>query len=297
MKVLFIVNPTAGKGRAAREVTKIKTVMEEMEGVGYDIVYTEKPGHATELARQGGQSGYDIIFAVGGDGTVNEVMNGIAGTQSALAVVPGGSGNDFIRSLSLKGSTDDIIKRTVSGVRKKIDLGVINGRYFANISSVGFDAEVVLATQKAKKFFLSGSAAYLAGLIVTILRRSPYKVRMVIDEGEVEDVILLAAVANGKYYGGGMMAAPEAIINDGLFDICCISRMSRLKMLILFPQFMKGKHKKFKEVRFFRSRKVYIESENPIPINVDGEVFRDNKACFELLPGELLVAVPDKDGQ
>lgn len=292
VKVLFVVNPVAGKGIAARQVDKIKLAMESMKGVEYSIVYTKKPGHATEIARQGTAEGYEIIFAVGGDGTVNEVVNGLVGRGSALGVIPGGSGNDFIRSLGIEGDTYELVLETIKGVKVPVDIGIINGRYFVNISSVGFDAQVVLEAQKAKSFFLSGSAAYIAGLISAIFRSKPNYVRMNMDNQYVENRALLVAVANGKYYGGGMMAAPEAAIDDGLFDICFISNISRAKMLLLFTQFIRGKHKRFKEVSFYRSRKVSIECKKPIPVNIDGEVFIDTRVDFELVRGGLLVVKP-----
>lgn len=292
MKVLFVVNPVAGKGLAAKVVPQIKAAMDELKDVTYDMIFTEKPGHATDIARKAAKDGMDIVFAVGGDGTVNEVMNGLVNTGSALAVIPGGSGNDFIRSLGITGNTNSIIHETIQGEKKKIDIGYINGRYFINISSAGFDAEVVLATQKAKKFFLSGSTAYIAGLIKTIFTNKPRNVSITMGDTKIMEKVLLMAVANGKYYGGGMMAAPDAILDDGEFDICVIRKMPKIKLLMLFPQFMKGKHKKFKEVTFYRAEKISIECEKPMAVNVDGEVFTDTKASFELIKEGLYVMMP-----
>lgn len=295
MRVLFIVNPVAGKGRALKIVPIIESTMKTADGIEYKIEYSKGPGDAVKIARDYAATGIDMVFAVGGDGTVNEVANGLAKTNTAMAVIPGGSGNDFIRSLGITGKPDDIITRTLKGIRKKIDIGLINDRYFVNISSAGFDAEVVIATQKAKKFFLSGSAAYVAGLISVIFTGRPSSIKMKTDDVEISDSVLLVAVANGKYYGGGMKAAPDAIIDDGLFDICLISRMPKIKMLFLFPQFMKGKHKKFREVKFYRSRRVTIEAEKPIYINIDGEVVRDIRVTFELIKGGLAIAMPSQD--
>lgn len=290
MKIMFIVNPAAGKGAALRQKDKIAAVIEKIGGIEYQIKYTERPGHAADIAREGAAQGCDIIFAVGGDGTVNEVVNGLIGTEAVLGVIPGGSGNDFIRSLNIGEDVEDIIKGAIKGGKRQVDVGIINGRYFINISSIGFDAEVVLATQKAKKLFLSGSTAYIAGLISTIFRRKADIITMVIDGQEVTKEVLLVAVANGKYYGGGMMAAPDAVIDDGLFDICLITNLSKLRMLYLFPRFMKGKHKDLKEVHFYRSQKVHIESQNPMPVNIDGEVLRDKSATFEIVRNALFVS-------
>ncbi|KPU42274.1 diacylglycerol kinase [Oxobacter pfennigii] len=291
MKVLFIINPAAGKGRALKEAPVIKAVMEKWEKIEYDIAYTERIGHAVDIAKAGCKNGYKIIFAVGGDGTVNEVVNGTANTNTALAILPYGSGNDFFRSLGIKGDTEKIINDTLNGQIKNMDIGIVNGRYFINISSVGFDAEVVLATNKAKKF-LSGSIAYIAALITTIFKRKSENIKMLIDEGEVEKKVLLAAVANGRFYGGGMEAAPYAVLDDGLFDICFIENMPKFKMLVLFPQFMKGKHEKFKEVKFYRSKKVYIECDRPLPLNIDGEVYKEKSIRFEIINKGFLLAAP-----
>lgn len=295
MRVLFIVNPVAGKGRALKIVPDIESEMEQMSEVEYKIEYSKGPGDATKIAEDYAAKGVDIVFAVGGDGTVNEVANGIIKTNTAMAVIPGGSGNDFIKSLGITGRPDEIIRNTLTGTKRKIDVGLVNGRYFVNISSMGFDAEVVIATQRAKKYFLSGSAAYVAGLISVIFTGRPSVVKMKADDIEVTDRVLLIAVANGKYYGGGMKAAPEAVIDDGLFDICFISRVPKIKMLFLFPKFMKGKHKEIKEVKFYRASKVTIEAEKPTYINIDGEVIQDTKAVFQIVKGGLAIAMPSQD--
>lgn len=293
MRVLFIVNPVAGKGQAMKKVPFIKDAMKNIEGVEYEISYTKRPGHATEIAKDAADDGYDIVYAVGGDGTVNEVMNGLVGKDSALAVLPGGSGNDFIRSLTSYRIDHTKIRDTIFGTKKTIDIGIINGRYFINIASVGFDAEVVLATQQFKKLLLSGSTAYIAGLIKTIFTGKMNKVKIKLDGQELEKRILLIAVANGKYYGGGMKAAPYADIDDGLFDICIIESLPKIKLLFLFPQFIKGKHKKFKEVSFYKSKSVRIESQDLIGVNIDGEVFKDNCASFEIAKEKLYVMIPN----
>lgn len=293
MRVLFIVNPVAGKGHAAKIVPQIKSIMESMNEVDFNVEYTKAPKHAVEIAKKHSSGDYDIVFAVGGDGTVNEVVNGLVGSDTALGVLPGGSGNDFIRSLNISGDMESILRSTIKGQKKLIDVGTVNGRYFVNISSAGFDAEVVLATQRAKKYFLSGSAAYIAGLISTVFTKSSVDLRVVYDGGEINERALLVAVANGRYYGGGMLAAPDALLDDGAFDLCFISETSKLRLLTFFPMFIKGQHKGLKEVSFYRSRNVHIESPVPVSINIDGEVIRDTKVDFQIENKKLFVAVPE----
>lgn len=294
MKILFIANPVAGKGKVLKIVPKIINVMSHIDNVEYNVIYSERAGHATEIAAAGVKDGYDIIFAVGGDGTVNEVVNGLVNSSSALGIIPGGSGNDFARSLNISGDIEEIIKGSICGDRKDVDIGLVNGRYFVNISSVGFDADVTLSAKKARRFFLSGSVAYIAGLIITIFFRKPSKVRIKLNGMEIRRVILLTVVANGKFYGGGMLPAPDAVVDDGLFDICVIDNLSKIKLFALFPKYIKGTHGELKEVTFYKGQHVEIDSEEPISINIDGEISKGNKLDFKILKKALTVAVPKK---
>jgi YegS/Rv2252/BmrU family lipid kinase len=274
---------------AFKRVPQIEEAVSCIDGLEYEIVYSEKPGHAVSLAKKAAEDRYEIVFAVGGDGTVNEVINGLIFTDVLFSVIPAGSGNDFVRTAGIHGSVKDIIHKSINGSKKLIDAGLVNGRYFINISSVGFDAEAALATQKMKRMFLSGSAAYIAGLIKTIFTKKDDDVTISLNGQAIKEKIILVAVANGKYYGGGMMAAPEAALNDGLLDICCISTMPRLKVLFLFPQFIKGRHDKFREVKFYRTERIEIVSDKLMPVNLDGEVYRNNKVVIEIIKNALFI--------
>lgn len=297
MKHLFIVNPVAGKGNAIRRIPEIKKYFEGNEQE-YEIRITEYPGHATEIAREYSSSQNLRIYSVGGDGTLNETLNGMAGSGSSLGTIPSGSGNDFIRSIAGEKIPEDIIKHTVEGTEKLVDYGSINDKYFINIASVGFDAEVAYQTNHFKKLpLVSGSMAYILGILTTIAKCKNHHMELRTDTGALSGKTLLAAVGIGKYYGGGMLALPGAEVDDGLFDICYVEAKPRLDILRLFPKYMKGLHPKIDGVHLMRSKKVEITPDEPVPLNRDGEIIMADKAVFEIFPKSLPFIVPAILGQ
>jgi diacylglycerol kinase (ATP) len=295
MKHLFIINPVAGRGRALKLLPSIKEIMDDI-GEEYHIEITENPGHATDIARSYTQRDNYRVYSVGGDGTLNEVMNGMVNSKSSLAVIPGGTGNDFIRSITSKSAVKSLLKQTICGSEKLIDIARVNGRYFINIASLGFDAEVVYSAKGFKKIpWISGQLAYLLGILKTLFINWFQKVTLEIDGRAFEKRILLAAVANGRFYGGGMMPAPDAQIDDGLFDVCVVRALSRIKILFLFPKYIKGKHGKLKEVSFYKAKRVRVSSNDYVPVNIDGEVLRLKEMEFEIVPKAMSVVIPSKD--
>jgi diacylglycerol kinase (ATP) len=293
MQILFIVNPAAGRRKSKDIVPIIERICKE-NNVPYKIKYTSGPNEATEIARNGANLKFERIIAVGGDGTLNEVVNGIAGTEKALGIIPAGSGNDFIRSLGDLENIEEIIYQNIFGEVKAIDLAKCNGRYFINVGSVGFDAEVAMKAKNTKKL-LTGKAAYLAAAINTLITFEGMKVKVEIDDKIIEENTLLIAIANGKYYGGGILPAPEANIEDGYFDICFVEHVPKFKILYLLPKYIKGQHHSIKEVRFYKSRKIKLTSEKKIYVNLDGEIFEDNEAEFEIIPKGINVICLTKE--
>jgi diacylglycerol kinase (ATP) len=292
MKHLFIINPTAGKGKASAYVPKIEELFKDMEDE-YVIEFTEGPGHATEIAgRYASQEDYRI-YAIGGDGTLNEVLNGMVGTNSSLGLIPGGSGNDFIRSIYNKKVGEDILIKTIRGSEKTIDLGRVGDRYFINIASIGIDAEIGYNAAKFKKIpLLPGYISYYLSIFYTLILYKNHNVQVSVD-GETSDVkTLLCAIANGKYYGGGMKIAPEADLTDGLFDVCHIRNLSKLRILFLFPKVIKGKHAVIPEVSFKRAERVGISSDEYITLNLDGEFEKVKSVQFEIVQKAVKVIIP-----
>jgi YegS/Rv2252/BmrU family lipid kinase len=292
MKHLFVINPVAGKGKAIKCIPEIQEIFKGREEQ-YNIEITQYPGHATEIVRSFISREACTVYSVGGDGTLNEVLNGMAESGSTLAVIPGGSGNDFIRSLNCSSDTGSLLLRTVNGRQEAFDLAKVNGRYFINIASLGFDGDVVFSTLRFKNLpGVSGSLAYILGIFYSIFKRGTSKMRITVDGSVREDKMLLTAIANGRYYGGGMIPVPDADLKDGFLDICAVREVSRLKILRLLPKYMKGKHGSLKEVSFYRGRQIRIECDREVSLNVDGEVQKVREAVFEVIPGGITLLVP-----
>jgi diacylglycerol kinase (ATP) len=160
---------------------------------------------------------------------------------------------------------------------------------------VGFDAEVVYNGRGFKKIpWISGQLAYLLGIAKTLLRNRTQDITISIDDKTFGQRILLTAVANGRYYGGGMLPVPEAEINDGFFDLCVVKALGRIKILFLFPKYIKGTHEKLKEVTFYRGKRVLIHSGDEMSVNIDGEVLRLRKLEFEIIPSAVNIIVPSE---
>ncbi|PYG89039.1 YegS/Rv2252/BmrU family lipid kinase [Ruminiclostridium sufflavum DSM 19573] len=293
MKHIFIINPKAGKGKAIELLPVINDLFKD-KGEEFIIRVTAYPGHATEIAREYSGMGACRIYSVGGDGTVNEVVNGMAGSRSSLGIIPTGSGNDFIRSIALVYDIREMLERTINGKEKSIDLARVNDKYFINISSIGFDADVVFNAGKFKRVpGVTGSMAYIISIIYTVLKKKIFPVKIYIDNKEMELKILLAAIANGRFYGGGIMAAPEAEIDDGFLDICLITGVSRFRILSLFPKYIKGEHRQLEEVSFYRGKNIKIESNAELRLNIDGEIMPSSEIEFEIINKGINVIIPD----
>lgn len=298
MKHLFIINPLAGKGGGVTYVEKIEKYFEENKELSnkepYYIEFTKGPGDATEIARKYVADDQYRVYSIGGDGTLNEVLNGVIESSSSLAVIPSGSGNDFFRNI---GDTLDssLLYRTINGTEKYIDVGRVNDRYFLNVASVGIDAEIVANARKFKKHLLfSGMGSYVAGIFYTVFRYKSFNSVININGMEYSKETLLLAVANGKYYGGGMKIAPRASINDDHFDVYHVDRVNPIKIVFLFPKLIKGSHEGIKEVAHFISKEIKIRSDGSFLLNVDGEIFEAYEATFNIIHNGLRLVVPSK---
>ncbi|MFL0268434.1 diacylglycerol/lipid kinase family protein [Candidatus Clostridium radicumherbarum] len=295
MKHLFIINPIAGKGKTLKLIPIIEKVF-KARNEEFVIEITKYIGHAAEIAEKYSNEEDYRVYSVGGDGTLNEVLNGIVNTNSSLAVIPSGTGNDFIKSIfkyNKKISMEDILIKTINGKEERIDLGKVNDRYFLNIASVGFDAEVAYNSNKFKKLpLINGRLAYILGLLLTVLKYKNYDLNIKIDNTSLRLNSLLVAVANGRYYGGGINVAPKANLKDGFFDVCLIKRVGRLKILGLFPKVINGTHETIKEVNFKNGKAVHIISKEDLAFNIDGEIIRGKEAEFQIINHGVQIVIP-----
>jgi diacylglycerol kinase (ATP) len=296
-----IVNPVAGAYSTRRKWPIISRLLSAV-GLSFDFEYTEGVGHAIELARLAASDGYRYLVAVGGDGTVNEVANGILhstnAATTALGIVSTGTGSDFIRSVGISRDYATACSTLTSPRRRSIDVGVIKyqsegkilERFFINAAGVGFDAAVVRETERMPKFF-GGTIPYLVGVLRVLFsyRNKPMVVR-VGDEVESHRA-LNVIVANGGYAGGGMHIAPMAELGDNLLDVIVIGDMGKLEILKEFPRVYKGTHISLPKVSMKKGTQVTIESSEPVLVYADGELLGECPASFRIVPGALSIVV------
>jgi diacylglycerol kinase (ATP) len=297
-KIKIILNPMADMGNAWRAARDLRSITEQHEGI--DWSGTVYPGHAIDLAKQ--SEGYDMVIAMGGDGTVHEVMNGLMqipeDKRPILGVVPAGSGNDFGHGIHASTVPTEALNRAINGEPSTVDLGLMtdeHGRreYFDNTLGIGFGAWVTIHSHQIP--LLRGFLMYLTAVIQTIiLDHNPIKMQMEIDGKKVEESIIYLILCNGPREGGGFLIAPDAKIDDGLLDYAMITNVSRLKMFRIVPEVMKGTHGRFKEVTIDRCKKFSLTADRPLYIHADGEIFSGpgtdiREVSFEILPNALKI--------
>ena len=285
---VIIVNREAGKKKYKTVVPKMLQKLEEI-GEKSIVYYTQKKGHATQIANSLEKRVEKCrIYSVGGDGTLNEIINGINSLKNEVIAIPTGSGNDFIRSVSKTRDPIEIFLESLNKKSNEIDLIKINHKKCINIASMGFDADVVFNTNKYKKIpLISGSVAYIIGIFHTLVVFYDYNLEIIIDGKKIKKDAMLTTFANGIYYGGGLMPAPNALIDDGEIDFVVIEKLSRLKIVKFLGLFKKGEHGSLKEVDFYKCKQIQIKADKVFRLNIDGEIFEDTKLDIEILKHQL----------
>jgi diacylglycerol kinase (ATP) len=301
LRTKVIVNPVAGARSTRRKWPIISRLLERI-GLRFDFNYTEGVGHAMELARLAASDGYRYLVAVGGDGTVNEVANGILHSQNAaataLGVVSTGTGSDFARSAGLARDYTTACNNLTSSKRLTIDVGVVayqrdgkrQERFFVNSAGVGFDAAVVRETERLPKFF-GGTIPYVAGMLRTLVSYKNKPIVLKVGDEEESRRVLNVAVANGNYMGGGMRIAPQAELDDRLLDVVVIGDFGKLELLKEFPKVYKGTHINLPKVSIKKATNVVIESAEPMLVYADGELLGECPVTFRVLPRALSIVV------
>ncbi len=299
-KVKLILNPMADMGSAWRAANDLRPLMVEYGGA--DWSGTVYPTHATELAKQAALDGYDMVIAMGGDGTVHEVVNGLmqvpAEKRPILGVVPVGSGNDFAHAIGIPLQADRALQHAFKSPPSLVDIGLLtdeNGRqeYFDNTVGIGFDAVVTIRSHKLP--VVRGFMMYLTAVIQTILlNHDPVLMQIENGEDHWEEKALMFTVCNGGREGGGFMIAPEAKNDDGILDFAMVKKCDRLTMFRLVPEFMKGTHARFAQIKMGTCKSLSIRADRPMYIHADGEIFTSfgsnlKGLKFEILPGALQV--------
>ena len=279
----IIVNPTAGKGAAKKALPKIEDLLKRLE-IDYDLKVTEYPGHAIEIAQAAGTNGYNTVVAVGGDGTANEVINGLMaavnGSQKManFAVLPVGRGNDFSYGMGIPQDLESACQLLVDGKTRKIDIGFLRGgdypegRYFGNGIGIGFDTVVGFEAAKLPSF-IGGIPGYIIAALKTIfLFFNEPIIRIEIDGEVVEQPCLLVSVMNGRRMGGSFMFAPDSASDDGMLNLCIAGKLTRLQVLGLFPKVMAGTQSDHPAITMPTGQTISIEAvTGSLPVHADGE--------------------------
>lgn len=297
-KTLIILNPVAGKGRAGGRLAEMRTLL-EAHGLDYDVALTERPGHATELAA--GAADYGVVVAAGGDGTVNEVVNGLmrlrdSGRQTpVLGAFSVGRGNDFAYGADLPSSLEDCVSVLAAGVRRPLDIGRVkggdypDGKYFANGMGIGFDT--IVGLEAAKMRHVHGAMAYMLGAIKTLLMFPDAPLaRIEYDGSSIEQPVQQVSIMNGKRMGGTFFMAPRAENHDGLLDLCVAERLTRRDMIALIGHYTKGTQAAHPRIKTMSGARVRISAPGGgLIVHADGEtVCVDGRLLdIECLPGAL----------
>ena len=286
----IIVNPEAGRGKGRLLGRRLEQRLPKLR-LDYKLQYTKAPWHAAELAKQAAAD-FETIVVAGGDGTLHEALNGLAGSAGGLsgkrmALIPEGSGNDFARALQLPVDMEKALKILLRNHSRKIDVGKANERFFHNGLGVGFDAWVVDTASKVKR--LRGNAIYLYSVLRTLLSYKPQELLLHFGGKTLRDDHFMITIGNGVSLGGGFYLTPDALIDDKLLDLCIIQNMPKLAIIKNLLKVYSGKHREDPRVQMERTDKLKIESRHGFAFHADGELISLNRKelTVELLPGAL----------
>jgi YegS/Rv2252/BmrU family lipid kinase len=304
MRHLFIVNPAAGKGVSQKQLIK------ELCARGLEHYITKQPGDAEEYVKKanaGGGCGAVRFYACGGDGTLNEIVNGAAGCRNAeVAFVPMGSGNDFIKSFDIPAECFLDIGRQLSGKPLPVDLikyseaaSGTEARYAVNMANIGFDCNVAANMARFKKMpLVSGPVAYILAILLTVVRKEGAVLEIVFDDGTAYNGgVLFAAIGNGAYCGGGLKGVPDAKVDDGLMDVCIVKDVARRTIISLISKYADGTYVDEERLKRFiiykKCSRMTVKNNSPVKrMGVDGEMKPSEEASFEITPGAMMFSIP-----
>lgn len=292
-EIIVIINPVAGKGRTVEIIPKIKEKLDcYKEKINYKIVLSNFAGEITSIAQTYYSLGFREFIAVGGDGTLSELINGFdlpIDPDIKIGIIPLGTGNDFIKNIYLEPDVNDIIETIIEGKTKRIDLGIVNNHKFINVCSFGIDGPIIKDTENFKKL-LPGKLAYLFSTLKAGLSFRAKKVQVKIDGVSYTGNMILIAIANGKYFGGGMNICPEAVMDDGLFEVCMVTDVSTVKFMKEISKVYSGRLGEIDEVQYRKGKEITIEVlDGRYLINIDGNLVGSTPVKIEIVKNAIQV--------
>ncbi len=291
LKHVFIINPISGEGKSEDLIDVIKDYFKHQDN--YEIRISEYPHHATLIAQEYTERDNVCLYAVGGDGTANDVLNGLNENVS-MAVIPSGTGNDFYRMLDFKQKPSEILVQTIEGVEIRVDVMVANGRKTLNSANMGIDADVgEMMNKYAKKYHIPRPFAYIIFALIMLFKPKKIEYEAVVDGSVSKGDGLLITMMNGQYYGGGFKPAPLASLQDGLIDVIIIEYIGNpLKLMGLLPKYYFGKHMDIKELTFLRGKNIQMKFKDEVIFGCDGETTVETVIDMNVLESAISLRIP-----
>lgn len=288
MPLALLVNPSSAGGRTLKLLPRVEQVLDERR-IEFRVQHTKGLEHGTEQALRAVEAG-ELPVVMSGDGMVGAVGGAMAGAETPLGIVPGGRGNDLARVLGIPSEPELAIEVILGGQTRRLDVGEANGRRFLGIASVGFDSDANRIANETK--FLRGNLVYAYAGVRALLGWKPARFTIRVDDERTRLTGYSVAVANSSCYGGGMYVAPDAQLDDGLFDVVSVGDVGKLRFLSNLPKVFKGTHVEKDEVRVFRAQHLELSASRPFPVYADGEHLTDLPVALRVLPRALNVLVP-----
>jgi diacylglycerol kinase (ATP) len=299
LSTVFLVNPASANGKTGKRWPEMARAA-HTAGLRGDAIFSERPGQLAQLARDAVDDGATLLVVVGGDGTVHEVVNGIAGREGVeLALIPRGTGWDFARTHEIPKRLAEALRIALEGTARPFDLGRATyqadggtaAAWFANMASVGMSGAVAAKANSTTKA-LGAKTSYLLALGAVFARWHNVRLRVVVDEERREGLMEDAIVAVGRYLAGGMKITPDAKPDDGLFEVLLIGDVTKTELVRVMPKIYRGTHLPHPKGEVLQGRAVSIEADEPMPIQLDGEQPGTTPARFELVPAAVRLRVP-----
>lgn len=301
-KAKVIVNPVASGGKVGKQWPQLRDTLLQ-GGLQFDAEITRYPGHATELVHKALDDGFRYIVSLGGDGTTNEVVNGLVvegrvPPDVVLSIIPGGTGSDFIRIMGIARDPAQACRVALGHETRSVDIGEIRcqrdgkeiTRYFVNVAGLGFDSEVCVRVNRMSKR-ISGTLPYLTSLVLTLFSYTNKDVELTFDGQRMRGRYNSVVICNGQYFGGGMWIGPQARADDGIFDIVVLKDLNKLEFLANVPRVYNGTHLTHPKVSSFQAKEVHVEAKQRMFIQAEGELVGEAPATFRIVPGALNLRV------
>lgn len=289
MSIAIVANPLAGRGRGRKVARVVEQLLTE-DNVDFEMFFTQHPEHAIELAAQACRK-HPVVAALGGDGTVREVLSAIWDKPAALGVIPGGTGNDYARGLGIPRDTREALKVLREGFTAPLDVGLEHERPFGQLACIGFPVDVICHVNEHRDGLIKGSAAFLVSLVATLRALRHYPVRITLDGKTMEKDVVGVFVMNMPYGGGGMKFAPDVRYDGGEFHVVIVENLSKWDLALTLPKIYSGNHVGHRAVSIVAGKEVRIEGQS-LPVMLDGDIFPARPIHAKIQPRAARVVIP-----